>query len=314
MDNQNQQDIKKKKIWIIPVIIVSVSAILIALLAIIIVIGAVALPRTSVKKNINLGEKYLSEMDYENAILAYRDAIRIDPKNEEAYIGLANAYEEWADYCMEEGEQDKAVKIIERAIKELETARDNKGIDKVIDKIDDMEKKKKKIAEEPTSEKGSEPAGVVTSEKTSEVTSEIIEEPEAFHAVDAASLPEGLQAFLDGLNWAGRYDNESEEIIKGVVENMLRQPDIVCNYSLYTAYCQEPVDYSAQDAKQYVPASNKNGLHYHCYNADGVDWILKNIYNIDDSIIAKMKTPGYFEPSVYYDKETGGIYYSDGRY
>ena len=27
-----------------------------------------------------------------------------------------------------------------------------------------------------------------------------------------------------------------------------------------------------------------------------------------------MKTPGYFEPSVYYDKETGGIYYSDGRY
>ncbi len=45
-----------------------------------------------IKRQLSLGEKYLDEMDYENAILAYNMAIAIDPNSVESYVGLAEAY------------------------------------------------------------------------------------------------------------------------------------------------------------------------------------------------------------------------------
>lgn len=45
-----------------------------------------------------LGEKYLSELDYEQAIAAYRQAIEIDPKCEDAYLALADVYVAMEDY------------------------------------------------------------------------------------------------------------------------------------------------------------------------------------------------------------------------
>lgn len=44
------------------------------------------------KKFISLGNKYLEEQNYNEAILAYEEAIKVEPKNVEARIGLAKAY------------------------------------------------------------------------------------------------------------------------------------------------------------------------------------------------------------------------------
>lgn len=46
----------------------------------------------------NLGNRYLSELKYEQAIAVYEAAIEIDPKAEDAYIGLADAYIGLVDY------------------------------------------------------------------------------------------------------------------------------------------------------------------------------------------------------------------------
>ena len=40
----------------------------------------------------DLGVRYLSEGNYEEAIIAFTAAIEIDPKREEAYVGLADVY------------------------------------------------------------------------------------------------------------------------------------------------------------------------------------------------------------------------------
>ena len=40
---------------------------------------------------LDLGQKYLESADYENAILVFDQAIAIDPKCEEAYLGKAQA-------------------------------------------------------------------------------------------------------------------------------------------------------------------------------------------------------------------------------
>ena len=45
----------------------------------------------------DLGVRYLSEGNYEEAILAFEAAIEIDPKNADAYRKLAEAYEQTGD-------------------------------------------------------------------------------------------------------------------------------------------------------------------------------------------------------------------------
>lgn len=44
-------------------------------------------------ESIELGNRYLTELNYEQAIVSYRNALDIDPKNIEAGMGLAEAYE-----------------------------------------------------------------------------------------------------------------------------------------------------------------------------------------------------------------------------
>lgn len=48
--------------------------------------------QAQVEKKLELAVKYLNENNYEEAILAYNEAIKIDPKNMDARIGLAQAY------------------------------------------------------------------------------------------------------------------------------------------------------------------------------------------------------------------------------
>lgn len=49
--------------------------------------------RAEVRNNIEAGNRYLEELDYERAIACYQQALEIDPKNVEANLGLAEAYD-----------------------------------------------------------------------------------------------------------------------------------------------------------------------------------------------------------------------------
>ena len=86
MEEQNLTTAKKKK-WLLP-----------AIIAVIVVVAAVAtaaiynLPANRLNRQLVLAEKYMSELNYDAAILAYKAAIEIDPKNVEAYHGAVEAY------------------------------------------------------------------------------------------------------------------------------------------------------------------------------------------------------------------------------
>lgn len=49
-------------------------------------------------RQLQLGQKYLEEMDYEHAVVAFNEAIAIDPVNIDAYLGLADAYFKLGEY------------------------------------------------------------------------------------------------------------------------------------------------------------------------------------------------------------------------
>lgn len=55
-----------------------------------------------VKSSIEMGDFYLSELDYERAIVSYQMALDIDAKNTEANLGLAEAYEAQQMYAYAE--------------------------------------------------------------------------------------------------------------------------------------------------------------------------------------------------------------------
>ena len=55
----------------------------------------------------DLGVRYLSDGSYEEAVIAFEAAIRIDPKQPEAYLGLADAY-------LGQGDLSKALDALER--------------------------------------------------------------------------------------------------------------------------------------------------------------------------------------------------------
>lgn len=82
------QDKRKRKILVIAVI--SVAFILFAA----IIIGMIVLGGSGKKlqEQLDLGTKYLEEMDYEQALVAFNTALSIDPKNADAYLGIVEVY------------------------------------------------------------------------------------------------------------------------------------------------------------------------------------------------------------------------------
>ena len=91
-------------------VIAIIVGIVIALLAVI--AGVIIFsnsPAQRLKKQLSLGERYLSELKYDEAVLAFEEALKIEPRTEAAYIGLANAYIGKEDY-------ESALAAVERGI------------------------------------------------------------------------------------------------------------------------------------------------------------------------------------------------------
>ena len=120
-DIQKPMNIEMKKskpvfLWI---------GIAIVLIAAVVVITVVIFSKGSVKDRYNgkmdLGQKYLFELDYEQAILCFEEAIEIDPKNKEAYLLLAETY-------VKIGKPKKALEVLKTAEDEIEDANDKKNV------------------------------------------------------------------------------------------------------------------------------------------------------------------------------------------
>ncbi len=61
---------------------------------------------------LNLGEKYLTDLNYEEAIVYFNKVIEVEPKNARAYLGSAEAYEALGDI-------DSAISILANALSEF---------------------------------------------------------------------------------------------------------------------------------------------------------------------------------------------------
>ena len=92
---------------------------LIIIVAIITIIIVANKPKRQITEQINLGNRYLSELDYENAVLAYSNALEIDSLNQDARNRLETAYIEWASALYNDGDYETALRRIDEARNKL---------------------------------------------------------------------------------------------------------------------------------------------------------------------------------------------------
>ena len=135
---------KKKKLWLIPVIIGG-SIIIIAAVIAVVVLAMENSPAKKYENKLRIAEEYISDLDYEEAIAAYKEAISIKPGDAEAYLGLAQIYADMAEECVEAEEYDDALDYYIEAISVLTDGKKKCGDD---NKLEKREKKYNKRYQE----------------------------------------------------------------------------------------------------------------------------------------------------------------------
>ena len=124
---QDKQDAKpEKKSRKKLVISITVGVLLLAAVTVAVIFFAGDKEEAKYNTKITEADKYLEDQDYEKAETAYLEAIDIDPKQEPAYIKLADTY-------VEQHKEGEALSILETASQELP---DSKKIKAKYDEID----------------------------------------------------------------------------------------------------------------------------------------------------------------------------------
>ncbi len=108
--------VTKKKMWSVPLLIFFVAFIIIFIVVAVIVSNVIQSSNLEkqLKEQLALGEKYLSELDYEQAVASYEQAVEIDPKSEKAYMGLSETYVAMGDY-------ENAIRVLKEGYAETES-------------------------------------------------------------------------------------------------------------------------------------------------------------------------------------------------
>lgn len=258
----------------------------------------------------DLGVRYLSDGNYEEAIIAFTAAIEIDPKRSENYVARGDAYVGYAQTLAEGGTlSGDALEAYENAAKDYRTAiRRDKTDVSVYRKAaevyiilgdtdsarDVIEKGLRNTEDESLRDLLDELTGVVAAEDLTEGSAEW----------------QALEAFLWRFNECyGDYDCETATVPDSfsslnILERMLVGDD-------FARYCYDDTLYPGEMMEE-VYASDPLGKFYSDgpytkINATRLDWILEHIFNCSPEDIASMK-----EPITAGQNEN--VYYLDGYY
>ncbi len=177
-DNGSNLEIKKRGLPV--VLIIGIVCLVIAAIVIISVVSESGSVAAKSKEKLDLGIKYLSELNYEQAIVAFNEAISIDPKNVDAYVKLSEAYVAIGDY-------DKAEEVLEKGQKE--TSSEIIGAKK-----EELKKKRESVSNQVSyenSETKDEATQVMDDEALQVIQDETIQVSESI-LVDGETFPEDV--------------------------------------------------------------------------------------------------------------------------
>ena len=141
---------KKGKKWLIFVI---VGVVLAAAIAAGIFVVTRAVPQQKSRQELAVADKFLDELEYEEAIAHYLNAIELNPANYEAYEGVYNAYLGIIGIAHADLDFDTALDYVSDALDVLNNGLDNfregsKEYEAIDEMIDELKQTKKDLKEE----------------------------------------------------------------------------------------------------------------------------------------------------------------------
>lgn len=121
--------------------ILMIAVVLFLIITVLLGIKSNQFVKENLAKQLELGQKYLQEMNYEEAIIAFNKVIEIDPKNVEAYLGLADAF-------IGMGEFDKALEYAEKGYEATKNEKLKKRIDTIKELFSNIENQESEVEDE----------------------------------------------------------------------------------------------------------------------------------------------------------------------
>ena len=103
----------EKKSLKIKIIIVAIAAVILA--AIIGIIAFSNSPAQKLKKQLDLGQKYLNELSYDQAVAAFKQALEIETNNTDAIAGITKTYGAWSSDLVASSEYEAAIEKLDEA-------------------------------------------------------------------------------------------------------------------------------------------------------------------------------------------------------
>lgn len=202
------------------------------------------------KRQLDLGNRYLAELNYEEAIVAYEAAIEIEPMSVEAYLGLAEAYIGKGDY--------------EAAAEALQKGYELTGDEGLKQKLDEVNKEIVRLKEEEAKRKEEERKKAAEDAWKSQFDL-IVEAGDGIHCFRRITCTAEEESVLDAfLEACAAGDMES------VFENSL-----------------DPVFYNDSDEKKFVGALYKDyAIEMNAVEDNGAGRAVScgNIYNLNDGM------------------------------
>ena len=211
----------------------------------------------------DLGLRYLSDGDYQEAVIAFLAAIEIDAKRPEAYLGAAEAY-------VALGEPEKAEDILHRGYEETED-------ENVKEALDDIT------------------APLIATDADFELFTDMLTKNE-FLWWNASHEESVLPA--DGTF----FDSQTSSAAAAIESYITGSPGFTPSLTLYGYFYGDSAWHS-------LPEDPQNRFPYGTIvlDADKVDWLLKNVLNIDTDPRSETSDTFYYDGASVYISSPSGL-------
>lgn len=265
----------------------------VAVVFIVVLLGAIILwyhsETTALQKCLDLGQKYLDELDYEQAVVAFYKAIEIEPRNADAYLGLADAYlgmgdEEATLAALEAGYEATGDERMKERIDEMRAAAVEREREAAVEVIE----REKESAEE--NERIAERVEEISQFITSETPINLVNSDEHFLTYDQIEtfcrpLAEELEMYLE----QGTGDWEATA--------WCRLAEIYCHMSELDK-CLETRrrGYEATEDEALIPEQSYLGEQLYDEYGRFIDSEISEVYGDGDRIIMEDRTTLYGYP------------------
>ena len=186
-------------------IIIPIGIALIAIALAFVFIRFAPTKSTDIGTMISTAQQYLTEQKYEQAIAEFQKIIEIDPKNADAYIGMAKAY-------IGIGDTDKAVEVLEDGYEQTND-------DRILEMLEELKS-------------GEETAETTDSENEITQTDDTDEDEEEEGEVRQQEVISFMLPY--SITNDGEYDlNKIKDVVSNGIEFMYYNYDNILDYSLY---------------------------------------------------------------------------------